>query len=133
MKRGVTPIAAEANAKDPDNKLLWHYSRRRLAAEEIRDAMLAVSGRLNLKASGPSVLVPVDAELPGEVLEQGRAGMMRAQERILAPLASPFRPAFLAVLTQLIDGNSQSVPSESGFDVERRPRKKPPTRGDAED
>ena len=58
------------------------------------------------------------------ILEQGRAGMMRAQERILAPLASPFRPAFLAVLTQLIDGNSQSVPSESGFDVERRPRKK---------
>ncbi len=59
------------------------------------------------------------------ILEQGRASMMRAQDRILAPLAPPFRPAFLAVLTQLIDGNSQSVPSESGFDdVELRRRKK---------
>jgi hypothetical protein len=36
------------------------------------------------------------------------------------------------VLTQLIDGNSQSVPSESGFDVERRPRKKPRAQGDSE-
>ncbi|MGA3190844.1 MAG: hypothetical protein ABSF22_27400 [Bryobacteraceae bacterium] len=66
------------------------------------------------------------------ILEQGRAGMMRAQDRILAPLAPPFRPAFLAVLTQLIDGNSQSVPSESGFDVERRPRKKLRAPGDSE-
>jgi DNA-binding MarR family transcriptional regulator len=65
------------------------------------------------------------------ILEQGRASMMRAQDRILAPLAPPFRPAFLAVLTQLIDGNSQSVPSESGFDVERRPRKKPHARDDS--
>ena len=48
---------------DPENRLLWHFSRRRLTAEEIRDAMLAVSGRLNLKPGGPSVIVPVDPEL----------------------------------------------------------------------
>ena len=36
---------------------------RRLSAEEIRDSMLAVSGRLNAKGSGPSVIVPVDPEL----------------------------------------------------------------------
>ena len=44
--------------KDPENKLVWHFARRRLEAEEIRDAMLAVAGKLNPKAGGPSVIVP---------------------------------------------------------------------------
>jgi hypothetical protein len=53
-------VAAE---KDPETKLLWKFSRRRLAAEQIRDAMLAAAGKLNLKAGGPSVIVPVDPAL----------------------------------------------------------------------
>jgi hypothetical protein len=35
-------------AIDPANRLVWRHSPRRLDAEEIRDAMLAVAGRLNL-------------------------------------------------------------------------------------
>jgi hypothetical protein len=58
-----TPHAAAALAQDPENKLLWRFSRRRLEAEEIRDAMLLASGRLNRKAGGPSVIVPVEQEL----------------------------------------------------------------------
>ena len=49
--------------KDRDNKLLWKYSRRRLEAEELRDAMLAISGNLNLKTGGPGVIVPVEKDL----------------------------------------------------------------------
>ncbi len=49
--------------KDSDDALLWKFSHRRLEAEEIRDAMLAVSARLNLKAGGPSFMVPIDPEL----------------------------------------------------------------------
>ena len=58
-----SPLEEAAKQKDPENKLLWRYNRRRLEAEEIRDAMLSVSGKLNLKAGGPSVIVPVDKEL----------------------------------------------------------------------
>ena len=39
---------------DPANELLWRQNLRRLEAESIRDSILAVSGRLNLKAGGPS-------------------------------------------------------------------------------
>ena len=59
--------SASANAapmvKDPENKLLWKFNRRRLEAEEIRDAMLAVAGTLNPKQGGPSVIVPIDKSL----------------------------------------------------------------------
>jgi hypothetical protein len=40
--------SAENYAVDPANKLLWRMDRRRLDAEEIRDAILAASGRLQL-------------------------------------------------------------------------------------
>ena len=50
-------------ATDPENKWLWKSNRRRLEAEEIRDTMLAISGRLNTKAGGPSVMVAIDPEL----------------------------------------------------------------------
>jgi hypothetical protein len=49
--------------KDPENKFYSHFSRQRLEAEQLRDAMLAVSGTLNLKAGGPSVMVPIDSGL----------------------------------------------------------------------
>ncbi len=48
---------------DPDNKLLWRFNRRRLQAEELRDAILSVSGQLNPKAGGPSVMIPIDQGL----------------------------------------------------------------------
>ena len=57
---GMTPRARET---DPENKLLWRFPRRRLSSGEIRDAMLAVSGRLNVQAGGPSVIVPIEPEL----------------------------------------------------------------------
>ena len=58
-----SPIETAAMAKDANNDLLWKFSRRRLDAEEIRDAALSVAGRLNDKQGGPSIIVPVDSEL----------------------------------------------------------------------
>ncbi len=48
---------------DPSNALHWRFDMRRLAAEEVRDSMLAVSGNLNLKAGGPSVYPKISAEV----------------------------------------------------------------------
>jgi hypothetical protein len=38
-----------------------------LSAEEVRDAMLAASGELNLKMCGKSILIPVDRDLIGQL------------------------------------------------------------------
>jgi hypothetical protein len=49
----------EANArKDPDNHLFWRRPPHRLEAEVIRDALLAVSGTLDLRMFGPGTLDP---------------------------------------------------------------------------
>jgi len=44
------PAAAKV---DKDNRLLWRMNRRRLEAEALRDSVLAVSGKLDLKMEGP--------------------------------------------------------------------------------
>lgn len=43
----------EARRSDADNRLLWRMNPRRLEAEAVRDAMLAVSGQLNRQMGGP--------------------------------------------------------------------------------
>ncbi|MGV3719929.1 MAG: DUF1553 domain-containing protein [Actinomycetota bacterium] len=47
---------------DPDNELFSRMNRKRLEAEAIRDAVLAISGRLNPKLGGPGVFPPIPAE-----------------------------------------------------------------------
>ena len=60
-RRGSNP-SESARQKDPANTLLSHYNRRRLQAEEIRDAVLQVSGSLNLKMGGTPVVPPLEKE-----------------------------------------------------------------------
>ena len=42
-------------AEDPENRLLWKFPRQRLAAEQIRDSILAMSGQLDRSLGGKSV------------------------------------------------------------------------------
>jgi hypothetical protein len=49
------PQEAVAAAKDPENRLLWKFRMQRLDAESIRDAVLAVSGRLDRTLGGKTV------------------------------------------------------------------------------
>lgn len=54
--------AAKAT-RDPDNRLWWRQNPRALEAEQLRDAILAVSGALDRRMGGPGVKPPVPAAL----------------------------------------------------------------------
>ncbi len=49
------PEAADYQERDPNEDLLWRARVRRLKAEQIRDAMLMISGELLPQIGGPSV------------------------------------------------------------------------------
>jgi hypothetical protein len=82
---------------DPDNRLLWRANRRRLEAEAVRDAMLAVSGQLDYERGGPTLPVDEPGNLntdlvlslnSGAVLSEG----LRARRSVYQPQRrkSPF-------------------------------------------
>jgi hypothetical protein len=50
-----TEATANAKASDPNNRLLSSYPLRRLDAEQLRDAILATNGELELKMFGPNI------------------------------------------------------------------------------
>jgi hypothetical protein len=72
----------DALAADPDNRLLWKFTRQRLDFEAIRDAMLAVSGLLDTKLGGPAVDLAREPFVPrrtvyGFIDRQNLPGMFR--------------------------------------------------------
>ena len=58
---------SKAETADPENTLLWRFRPRRLEAEAVRDAVLAVSGRLNPEQSGLPIFPPLPEGLAEEV------------------------------------------------------------------
>ena len=73
-RRAAPEVAAK---KDPGNALLWRYPPHHLSAEQIRDAMLSVSGQLQARTGGSSaggkspvrsVYVKKQRNTPDEVL-----------------------------------------------------------------
>ena len=46
-------MVAEAAKLDKDARLIWRFPPRRLSAEEVRDTVLSVSGKLDLRRGGP--------------------------------------------------------------------------------
>jgi Protein of unknown function (DUF1549)/Protein of unknown function (DUF1553)/Planctomycete cytochrome C len=106
---------------DPENKLHWRMSQRRLDAEAIRDSMLAVSGTLNL--------YPIDGS-PVARAGEGREGiisMVREMAKptnirsIYLPIVRDQVPEVLSVFdfpdASLVNGerDTTNVPSQSLF------------------
>jgi hypothetical protein len=92
------PAATVALTLDPENRLLSRFPLRRLDAEALRDAMLSISGGLDLRAGGPYVPaqstsvgdVAVDEQHPGAhrrsvYLQQKRSQVVTFLELFDAP------------------------------------------------
>ncbi len=89
--RQVDAQQIDAQQIDPENLLYWRMPIRRLDAESLRDAALAISGDLNEKPFGPAVPVMADrvgqfvigkenlnAGRPGEVLPMNGEELRRS-------------------------------------------------------
>lgn len=107
--------------KDPENKFLWRMSQRRLDAESIRDAMLAVSG--NLVKERPSAS-PVATIGEGNLqrlrfMEPGEEG--DSVRSVYLPIVRDFIPEALALFDfaepSLVTGSRDetTVPSQGVF------------------
>ena len=80
-----------AFVSDPENQLLWRMPKRRLEAEAIRDAMLAVSGELDL--SQP------EASLVGRVIGDRPISLIGLDKRLPSDLdGSVHRSVYLPVI-----------------------------------
>ncbi len=115
-------VAASYEA-DPDNIFLWRHSPHRLDSDQIRDAILTVSGQLDLEPMTASIV----AKSPEEVVQQGRlnpATFADAQPRnrsIYLPIVRNAMPEVLELFDapdpSLVIGvrDVTTVPSQSLF------------------
>jgi hypothetical protein len=80
--------SGKANPKlateDPENTLFGRANRRRLDAEGVRDAMLAVSGELNSKMGGPGVLAPLEKEVKDLIFTEAEVVDLWPEDRDVA-------------------------------------------------
>jgi hypothetical protein len=80
-----TAYNARAAEIDPENTMLWRVSRRRLEAEEIRDAIMAVSGNLDLTAGG-TILTYKEREYVSDTEKRGGGDYDRNRRAVYIPV-----------------------------------------------
>ena len=116
--------AGNGPEQDPDNVLLWHMSLRRLEVEPFRDALLAVSGRLNRERREGSAIQQIGVFSKYEFNSQVKVTpeMVRSDHRtIYLPVVRGILPEMLP-LFDFADPNAlvgrrdeTTVPSQSLF------------------
>jgi cytochrome c553 len=92
--------------RDPDNRLLTHFTRRRLDAEEIRDGMLAVSGLLD-RTMGGTLLKATPRQYVTSTANRNYEGYALPRRSVYLPVV---RSAVFDVL-QTLDFPDPSVPN----------------------
>lgn len=99
--RQVSASRAEGESVDSGNRFLWRMNRRRLDADAIRDAMLFVSGELDMTMHGPGfdTFAFEDDESPRYLYERHEpddpAALRRSVYRfIVRSVPDPFMEAF---------------------------------------
>ncbi|MFM8891198.1 MAG: PSD1 and planctomycete cytochrome C domain-containing protein [Planctomycetia bacterium] len=107
---------------DPDNRLRWRMDRRRLDAEAIRDAMLAVSGTLEERPPVGSPVARIREDRQGVIRLLTEMRSRRALERsIYLPIVRDQVPDFLNLFdfpdASLVSGqrDTTNVPSQGLF------------------
>jgi len=83
MSSDLDVKAAEA---DPENSLLWRMNRRRLEAESIRDGIMSVSGGLNLRETGGSILSYKDRQYVANTSKGGNVDYERNIRAVYIPV-----------------------------------------------
>ena len=100
----VHPGSESCEKVDPENRLLWRAHYRRLEAEALRDALLAVSGRLRTAMGGPGFFEEIPDEmgrnfpffkwLPSDEEQRRRRSLYIFQRRnLVVPMLEAFDSA----------------------------------------
>lgn len=97
---------------DPENQLLWRQNPRRLSAEQLRDALLAVAGTLQHRPGG----APVWPELAPEILQANPAFLDDNSEKTKGWYPSPPNERKVRSL-YLVQKRTVRVPFLETFDL----------------
>jgi hypothetical protein len=123
QQQSAADATIEAAKADPDNRLLWHYPRRRLELEAMRDTLLFVAGRLDVAMGGRPVDVAGDPlnqrrTLYGLVDRQNLPGLFRAFDFAVPDQCAERRPRTTVPQQALFALNSPFVQEQSRALVE---------------
>lgn len=105
--------------KDPENHYLWRMNKRRLDAESIRDATLAVSGKLDLERPHASLVAEVGDGFVGRTISEAQINTENQHRSVYLPIVRGLVPESLSLFDfadpNLISGKREitTVPSQA--------------------
>ncbi|MDF1741590.1 MAG: PSD1 and planctomycete cytochrome C domain-containing protein [Verrucomicrobiales bacterium] len=105
--------------KDPENRLLWRAHRKRLDAESLRDATLAVSQQLDLKRPEGSMVSQVGDGFVGRNIQEAQLNTPSSHRSVYLPIVRGLVPESLSLFDfsdpSLLSGKREvtTVPSQA--------------------